>query len=235
MRADAPAKRALFPISVSNQAFSTRRVLPALRAVLSTSAEVVIFIADHLQIYNKALQIADGAALPTIISEFGARQDYREQRGKWIQRIVSQMQSTEAARWTTIGVDDISDRACFGIFRNVMVAYYSVCSFRDDVDASAEHYARSRDPHYPLGLRERLSRGYLLEEFALNVRLHVVDGIDDEYYMGEQSGLLLNLYNSKYGFDAFDLADVPSARRPIRFFGLDGDPSEGWREHQPAA
>lgn len=235
MRAVALAKRALFPISVSNQAFSTRKVLPALRAVLSRYGEVVIFIADHLQVYNKALRIADGAALPKIISEFGVKQDYREQRSKWIRRIISQMQSCEASRWTTIGVDDVADSRCFNIFRNVMVAYYSVCSFRDDVNKSAEQYARSRDPHYPLGLREQLSRGYLLEEIALNVRLHVVDGIDDEYYMGEQSGLLLNLYNSKYEFDAFDLADAASARRRIRFFGLNGDPSEGWSEHPPAA
>ena len=29
--------------------------------------------------------------------------------------------------------------------------------------------------------REGLSRGYLLEEIALSIRLHVLDGIDFEY------------------------------------------------------
>jgi hypothetical protein len=235
MRAEAIAKRALFPISVSNQAFSTRRVLPALQAVLSSYAEVVIFVADHLQVYNKALQIADGAGLSKIIGEFDLKQDYREQRIKWIQRMTSQMSSCEASHWKLIGVDDITDFKCFNIFRNVMVAYYGVCRFQDDVNRSAKYYARSRYPQYPIEIREQLSRGYLLEEIALNVRLHIVDGIDDEYYMGEQLGVLLNLYNSKYGFNACDLANVPSHGRKIRFFGFDGNGCASWSEQLPEA
>jgi len=235
MRAEAIAKRALFPISVSNQAFSTRRVLPALQALLSSYAEVVIFVADHLQVYNKALQITDGAGLSKIIGEFGLKQDYREQRIKWIQRMTSRMQGCEASHWKLIGVDDITDFKCFNIFRNVMVAYYGVCCFQEDVNRSARYYARSRYPQYPLEIREQLSRAYLLEEIALNVRLHIDDGIDDEYYMGEQLGILVNLYHSKYGFNAFDLANVSGNGRKIRFFGFDGNDCASWSEHLPEA
>jgi hypothetical protein len=235
MRAEAIGKRALFPISVSNQAFSTRRVLPALQAVLSSHAEVVIFIADHLQVYNKALQIADGAGLSKIIGEFGLKQDYREQRSKWIQRMTSRMPGCEASHWKLIGVDDITDFKCFNIFRNVMVAYYSVCCFQDDVNRTAKYYAQSRYPQYPLEICEQLSRGYLLEEIALNVRLHIIDGIDDEYYMEEQFGVLVNLYNSKYGFNAFDLANVRSDGRKIRFFGCDENDCASWSEQLPEA
>jgi len=134
-----------------------------------------------------------------------------------------------------IGVDDITDFKCFNIFRNVMVAYYGVCGFQDDVNRSAKYYAQSRYPQYPIEIREQLSRGYLLEEIALNVRLHIVDGIDDEYYMGEQLGVLLNLYNSRYGFNACDLANVPSHGRKIRFFGFDGNGCASWSEQLPEA
>ena len=230
MRAEAGAKRALFPISVSNQAFNTKRVLPALQAVLSKYTEVVIFIADQLQVYNKAMQVADGAKLSKIIGEFGVRQDYREQRSKWIQRMTSRMQSCEASRSRLIGVNDITDLKCFNIFRNVMVAYYSVSRFQDDVNRSARYYARNCDQPYSFDIREQLSRGYLLEEIALNVRLHIIDGIDDEYYMGKQLDVLVNLYNSRYNFNPFDLAGVLSDGRKIRFFGLRGN---DWKEQMP--
>ncbi|HMF28549.1 MAG TPA: hypothetical protein VKE42_07240, partial [Candidatus Cybelea sp.] len=107
--------------------------------------------------------------------------------------------------------------------------------FQEDVNRSARYYARSRYPQYPLEIREQLSRAYLLEEIALNVRLHIDDGIDDEYYMGEQLGILVNLYHSKYGFNAFDLANVSGDGRKIRFFGFGGNDCASWSEHLPEA
>ena len=51
---------ALFPISLSNQVFSTEKVLPALPYIFTRHERVVFFVADHLQIYNKALRLAEG-------------------------------------------------------------------------------------------------------------------------------------------------------------------------------
>jgi hypothetical protein len=230
--AGAVATSALFPISVSNQAFSTERVLPAMQFIFSRYAEVVFLVADHLQLYNKALEITDGLPLSRIIGEFSLKQEYRNQRSKWVQRMTSQIYCGHS-HWKLIGIDDITDSKCFNIFRNVMLAYYSVASFQNDVNRSAHSYAQSRDTRYPLEIREQLSRGYLLEEIALNVRLHVTGGLDHEYYMGQQSALFLNLYNDKYEFNAFDLAETLNDGRRIRFFCFNGGAPENWTEQLP--
>jgi hypothetical protein len=87
--------------------------------------------------------------------------------------MTAQMEGSGHTRWTLIGIDDISDPKCFNIFRNVMLAYYSIPSFRNDVDRSAHSHAQSRESRYPTDTLEHLSRGYLLEEIALSIRVHV--------------------------------------------------------------
>ena len=226
--------RALFPISLNNQAFSTNRVLPALPHVFTRYNEVVFLVADHLQLYNKALRVADGLSLSRIIREFTTNQHYREQRSKWVQRMTSQMQSSGHSHWTLIGIDDITDPKCFNIFRNVMLAYYSIPCFRNDVDRSARwHAQQARNSHYSADRREQLSRGYILEEIALSIRIHVINEIDDEYYMRQQSPPIVNLYHGRYEFSAFDLAEMPNDGRLIRFYYLNGSDPQGWTEQLP--
>jgi len=169
------------------------------------------------------LRVADGLSLSRIIREFTTNQHYREQRSKWVQRMTSQMQSSGHSHWTLIGIDDITDPKCFNIFRNVMLAYYSIPCFRNDVDRSARwHAQQARNSHYSADRREQLSRGYILEEIALSIRIHVINEIDDEYYMRQQSPPIVNLYHGRYEFSAFDLAEMPNDGRLIRFYYLNG-------------
>jgi hypothetical protein len=214
---------ALFPISLSNKVFSTETVLPTLPYIFTRHERVVFFVADHLQIYNKALRLAEGFALSEILQDFNGRQHYLQERNRWIERLTARI--TEAnvnGRWKVIGTDDIADAKCFRIFRNVMLAYYSVHNFRAEVDKAAHEYAIRRSERYALEEREGLSRGYLLEEIALSVRIHIFDGIDFEYYIGDQVVPMLNLYSGKYDFSPFDLAEMPPGDRKVRLYALDG-------------
>lgn len=214
--------RALFPISLSNQGFSTDVVLPLLPELFSAYDHITFLVADHLQIYNKALRITEGVELSDIIEDFAVGRRYLEQRERWIERAVHSLGLEGAAgRWQVLGVDDVADADCFRIFRNVMLAYYAEPAFRRDVDAAAAAHAEARQDKYPFEQRCLLSRGYLLEEIAVSVRLHVVGGIRDEYYIGAQTDPVLGVYDGRYGFWAHQLAERPGAAEEDRFFRLE--------------
>jgi hypothetical protein len=204
---------ALFPISLSNQEFSTGIVLPALGPLFLKYSKIMFLVADQLQIYNKALRISEGLAFGSILEEFSRKTSYLDERNRWIKRITSKIDGLgNADRWTVIGVGELVDDACFRIFRNVMLAYYSLSEFRDDIDHTAETHARNHNERYPLTQRELLSRGYLLEEIAISLRVHVAGHVSDEYYIGRQSVPILKLYAGKYKVSASELAQNP--RRP---------------------
>jgi hypothetical protein len=223
---------ALFPISLSNQEFSTERVLPVLPYIFARHEIVVFLVADHLQVYNKALRLAEGFALSEIVQDFSGRHHYLQQRNRWIERLAGRISASNVnERSKVIGVDDIADGRCFRIFRNVMLAYYGVPEFRSDVHQAAHEHAMQRNERYALREREGLSCGYLLEEIALSIRIHVLDGIDHEYYIGNHAAPVLNLYAGKYDFSPFDLAEIPRGDRKVRFYALDERRGiDGWIE-----
>jgi hypothetical protein len=225
---------ALFPISLSNQAFGTEAVLPMLQHLLSRHDEVIFLIADQLQVYNKALRLQDGVPLKEIVSNFGD-QTYLNQRNRWVSRLLQKMPDRlEDLRWRVLGVDNIADNRCFSIFRNVMLAYYGVKEFRSDIQAAAKLHAMARGDRFPLLHRELLSTGYLLEEIALSIRIHVLEEIDYEYYLGDQSLPIIKLYSEKYEFSPFDLAELPNTERKIRLFGpTNGSLIREWKEILP--
>ena len=104
-------------------------------------------------------------------------------------------------------IEDFEDRICYRIFRNVMLAFYAVPAFADDVTATATKHANSRDDLYGHDLKVRLSIGYILEEIALSLRIHLVDGVGAEFYMGSHSVPVLKLYAGQYEFRASDLVE----------------------------
>jgi len=219
MRASGPA---LFPISLSNQDFSTDVVLPLLADLFAHHSKITFLVADHLQIYNKALRLSEGVTLGDIIADFANSRRYLDQRRRWISRTIQNLGlAVEDDRWRVLGVDDVADADGFRIYRNVMLAYYGVPSFRRDVDSAALAHAVARQEIYPLNQRRALSKGYLLEEIAVSVRLHVIEGIHDEYYIGAQAPVVLGVYDGRYGFDAATLAERPEKAGLDRFYALD--------------
>ena len=164
---------ALFPRSLSNQVFSTERCCWCLLGIFTRHERAAFFVADHLHLDNKALRLAVAiSASLEIVHDFNGRQHYLPERNRWIERLTARVTGANVnGRWKVIGIDDIADAKCFRIFRNVMLAYYSVNNFRAEVDQAAHEHAIRRSERYALEEREGLSRGYLLEEIALSIRI----------------------------------------------------------------
>lgn len=191
--------------------------------------EIVFVVADYLQIYNKIMQSPDPSTLPSVLKGFRERQQHIRQRRRWLERLrqrLNPMAHENCPRWTVLSVEDVTDCRCFRIFRNVMLAYYAIDDFREDVAADAHRHASSRRGDFPLHIGERLSTGYLLEELALSVRIRVVGKIWDEYYDGPQAAFIIKTYAGAYPVSVFDLAEEePNSSNIFRFFGPVGPTS----------
>lgn len=221
-------RRALFPVSVDSSAFSTERVLEALDILPSYIDELTFLIADRLQLYNKVSAVEDSRGVPGAIISFAETSSYLEERRTWLSRILVRSRPQIADAYRIIGVDDVSDRALHSIFRNVLVAFHSLPSFRADVElAAAAHVAKTRtvSPESAVGL----AATYILEEIALNVRIHVGDAIQAEFYMGDYPVSLLGVYTGRYGISASTLANVDKAD-DFAFFSIrQTDDGPVWR------
>lgn len=212
-------RSALFPISLSNQAFSTENVLPLLAPLFAEYERIVFLVADQLQIYNRALRLND-VHLPELIRHFDGSRQYLEQRTRWLERLTDAVVAPiHPAHWEVIGIDELADADSYRIFRNVMLTYHAAPEFREDVNCAARQHAANRETEIPIERSEQLSRGYLLEEIAISVRLHAVEGIKDEFYIGDQAFPILRLYRGDYGISPEDLAQV-KRNGEDRFFTL---------------
>jgi hypothetical protein len=212
---------ALFPISLSNQAFSSENVLPLLLGLFERYHKVMFLVADRLQIYNKALRVNQGTELPKLIKDFEEDQHYLEQRKRWLERLTSALgQPANSEHWCVAGSEEFADDHCFKIFRNVMLAYYALEDFRRDVDDAAHSHALLRGNGHQASRIEPLSRGYILEEIAISIRVHVIGGIRDEFYIGDQALPVLRLYHGCYGIWPEELAQVEVSSVRSRFYGL---------------
>jgi hypothetical protein len=219
-------RRALLPINLSDQGFSTDRLTASLKPLMGRYDRIVILVSDHLQLYKMALAQGrrDGFG-PTLCSYYETP-DYLSRRNMWVKRLVTRLGPAAGNDpWEIVGVETMSDGITFQIFRNVMLAFYSNDAFRQDVLLSAEAVEFAHDEHYPLSQRVLLSQGYVLEEIAISLRLHVFEGIFDGYYMTALPMALLRLYRGDYGFSVHEIAETPHSDEAFHFYRKAGHSS----------
>lgn len=213
--------KALFPISLNNQIFSTERVINAINNITTNYDSMTFIIADQLQLYNKALKIDKNNTLGMILGDFSEKTNYYEERKKWIDRLKVKVNDSVCKEWDIISVNDIADNKTYNILRNILLAYYSVDDFKNDIKHYASEFAHKKNTNYNFDKAMSLARGYLLEEFALSIRLKVINEIVDEFYLGEQAFPLTNLYSGKYNFSVYDIAEVSDKKLWFKFYKYD--------------
>lgn len=213
------AKSLLLPISIGSDYFRTGKYSEVLQCVPKTYDRVIFFVADRLQLYNRAL--TSGLDLGQTIRSFFSGNDYLRERTQWIRKLGKGMSLDWISSAQFIGIDQISDLAFTRILRNVHLLFACDEAFRDDVQEWAQSYVEALNipTGFAIDLRTRLSVGFVLEEIACNVRLRVCLQIDDELYPGEFPVALPNLYRrGTYSATAEDLAMVHHSARQYRFF-----------------
>lgn len=211
-------KTAVFPISVDNSRFTTTLFSKLLGSVAAEYDRVVFLVADQLQLYNKAAEVNGHKSLKDVLAEFAEKNLYFEERKKWLEKIIRESGSDAAeSKWLFWKLADIADHKFHEVFRNVLLAYQTVPAFRKDVEKAAEDYCSKKSVRISTLIERRLSEAYILEEIAVNVRLRVLENIQDEYYPFGHPKPMLKIYTDDYGFNAFDLAGLKSEHHEFRF------------------
>lgn len=226
-------RKALFPISLSDQGFGMEPVASALRSLLPRYDRIVVPVSDHARLYALALRGPRGGGIGPTLCGYYETQDYLARRDMWVRRLMARIgKAGEGQRWEIVGVETLSDGITFQIFRNVMLAFYQEESFRQDVLRSAERVSFAADEGYPLQSRVMLSQGHVLEEIALSLRLHAFEEIYDGYYLSGLPEVILNLYRGAYVFGVHDLAETPQRNQAFHFYRkTPGSSPVGWVLH----
>jgi hypothetical protein len=180
----------------NRELFRSSLIRPAIAGLLELVDDLTFFVADRLHLYNEATEIAGPAEYLALISRHSP---YVEERSKWLTHLMAEIAPISRISWRVISVDDVADCRFGIILRNLIIAFYTIDSFRIDVGACAvAHLTRNQGDMIP-ETANRLSESYVLEEIALNLRLHIIDGIANEFYVGEYLDPLLKLYAGRYG------------------------------------
>ncbi|HXO29558.1 MAG TPA: hypothetical protein VOA80_19565 [Thermoanaerobaculia bacterium] len=200
-------RKALVPVSLFNSRSSSEEALNLVERLAESFDHVVIFIADGLQVYNEARDkssaVLNDNPIDLRVQEFCVRARGVAPPGKL----------------EVCGVDSLTDRAFFRIYRRLAILRYVDPNFGAAISKAADLYCRYQ--HLASNAARELSAAYLLEEAALNLRLRVVDKIEAEFYMGGRLPKpLVNLYRGKYMASVFELTDTPPSPIDFLFFEL---------------
>lgn len=223
-------KIALFGISLDNPLYSTARMRAGLIEGLREYDEVIFLIADSLQIYNHVSKnVGDNMAMSSIDWSTPHSQYFAE-RTIWLNKIRTRLPEwPDHQKWTITGVNSVADRKAFQIQRSVRILYAVDGTFRNDVIESAKRFAGYNFDSKTIENRVSLSILYILEEIALNVKLRIQFGIEDEFYLGDTFEIFRNVYAGKYMKDHYELfGRKRSSKKVFRFHSWDTN-EENWR------
>jgi len=225
-------RKALIPISLGNDRFSSANLIPALEAIGQPYDELTFIIANNIQVYNRVRRIHDANRLASTLTEFENGKALFEERRQWLVKVKEKVShSIASANWRILSFDDLVECGVYQVFRNVLVTYAAIDLFRAGIDAAAVAYLGGKGGGASDERDIRLSKAYILEEVAASITLHVVCDIQNEYYLGTHLALILELYAGRYGIDVFSLANVSPRSETWNFFSYDV-PGGAWLQER---
>jgi hypothetical protein len=220
-------RHVLFPISVDNTVFSTENTLGAISELLSDFDKITFLIADRIQVYNDiAKREGDLTGILSLDWSGSYRRDFAERR-RWLHKLRDRLPRSRGQIWRIMGVDDAVDRHAYVALRSVWLLYKFDRDFSADINATAKEFCARHQTQS--SLLYDMSLAYLVEEIAINIRLRVMRGIFDEFYMGATLGILPRLYDGHYSKTAEELMGR-HARAPgtFRFWSWYGQSWQLW-------
>jgi hypothetical protein len=185
--------------------------------------QFVFIIADRLQMNNEMYN-----------REKSQRQIYRywakepteayTQRSNWITRVNKKLKINRN-RYEILSMDDIADKETFLILKKVYLLYSLDDKFRSTITNEARMTVARRSGCLNYDIALEMSRVYLLEEIALNIRVRAKLYLMDEYYLGPQQAILPQLFSGKFSWffaEAKLAPNYPHLRARFFYWGEEG-------------
>lgn len=245
--------KALFVVSLDIAHAPVTETVSKLQKILAIHDKVLLFLADQMQVYNLAATVRDGKKLDDILTEFDGKSSVSRRLVSWAQKVAYEMSlgisgaKVDASRIQILTVNDISDGQFAKIFRRVITAYHTLSAFQQDVHDAATHHVTHKMDRYPNAVgsfgsggiedypKERydlevsLSKAYILEAVALNMRLRLILDLESEYSVKGYLKPLVRLYSGGYAVKVHSLAGVPDVGKAFKFFEWYRHIQEEWR------
>ncbi|MCC7390166.1 MAG: hypothetical protein IT431_15515 [Phycisphaerales bacterium] len=200
----------LVPISVSNRRFRTEPFLDALAAIEREYSRCLFFVADTLQLYNKASMADSGHDVGQVLARFRERKNYVDERRRWLERLRANLGSSPVGRstWEVVGVADLLSEEFVGLLRATAILFSVEDHLRQNVLADADSHLVAHSSQSTPAQKRRLSMLYLLDEICMNMYLHCVIGCGDEYYIAGITRSIACLYDGSLGITASEIVQA---------------------------
>lgn len=220
--------KAFFPISVTTRLFSSDRMKQALPYLEPQYKEFIFLIADRLQMYNDAISIRK-AEIDIYRSWAHRPSSLFTQRAKWLKKVLHEC-GIDESRVMILSIDDIADGEAFLTFRKLLVFYNLNHDFHEAIEGEAHDATDRKASYIDYELVRRMSRIYVLEEIALNIRIRSRFNVYDEYYLGPQMKIFPDIYHGRFSWFLKE-AGIASEYRlsSARFFYY--DENVRWKEY----
>lgn len=190
---------ALFPISVDNASFTTEATVVALEAGLRHYEKITFLVADRIQVYNDLAKMCGDLPRMAALDWSGRYRRDLVERKQWLGKVRRRLRDwPDTQEWQTIGFANATDASAFEALRGLWLMYQVDREFRADVDETTDHFIKDRGFCGDTDSLRRLSKVYIIEEIAINLRLRLSRAIYDEYYIGKTIKVLLKLYGGSY-------------------------------------
>lgn len=223
-------KKALFPISVDSDHFTTETVADGLTQVLPMVNSIMFLVADSLQIYNKSKQILIGKNLSEIVNTFRERNRYFQERVLWLNKIKKQLGVDEKKiSFDYIRADDICDKNFYRIFKLLQIVYHTDELFKIDIQEAALNHLKKNNTEIS-EIELSLNILYILEEIGLNIRLRLWNKLELEFYIGEFHLPLIKLYHGCYSLKLKDVCNKNDKLNYTFYSGNVIDKRVRWKE-----
>lgn len=192
------SNKAFIGVSLDNQIFLTDWLLFALKKILSKHDTILFLLADDLLRYTRTSvetnndELVDYIAIDEIIAK-RANKFTHHLENTLSSFSTDQIQKVKVRHWK-----DYEDNRYNELLRNLVIAFYNVKSFRDDVYALAHQHLKKFSNSIKYDNLLNSSAHYILDEAAMAIRVTEIENYNNEYYPTDDISVLKNLYADKY-------------------------------------
>ena len=172
-------------VSLDNQIFFTDWLFTAINSLLNKHDKILFLIADDLLRYTRSI-------IEDIVNKKSKKFIYYL-NNSLLNLTAKEKEKIEIKRWS-----DFEDSNYIKIFRNLIIAFYNINEFREDVYSVAHSHVKkfSNSDNYENLLNS--SAIYIIDEISMAIRVSEIDNYINEYYPTDEVSVLKKIYSNSY-------------------------------------
>ena len=189
---------AFIGVSLDNQIFLTDWLTLALKKIINSHDTILFLLADDLLRYTRTVIDVNGIEQLDFIEIENIILKRKSKFTQHLETTLLNFTKEEKKKIIVKNWNNFEDNKYNSILRNLIIAFYNLKSFREDVYSLAHQHLKkfSNSSKYDNLLNS--SALYIIDEVSMAIRVSEFDNFHNEYYPTEEISILTNLYNNKY-------------------------------------